>query len=191
MGLGIFRRAFVVRRFGEENIVDGYGVSGYKDFITSLNVQPLSKDELQALPEGENTVKRMKAFGDLVFHTADRSAGRRADWLFYQGRMDPEGHWYECVTRWWVTAAASLFRFQQQRPTVCRALKSEQMGKAGIAAYDACRTEEAACAAHPNVLCRSNRDVCQAELCSKARQSTGHADHRLRQPVEKPAGQNH
>ena len=78
MGLGIFRRAFVVRRFGE--------------------VQPLSKDELQALPEGENTVKRMKAFGDLVFHTADRSAGRRADWLFYQGRMDPEGHWYECVS---------------------------------------------------------------------------------------------
>lgn len=47
MGLGIFRRAFVVRRFGEENIVDGYGVSGYKDFIASLNVQPLNKDELQ------------------------------------------------------------------------------------------------------------------------------------------------
>lgn len=59
MGLGIFRRAFVVRRFGEENIVDGYGVSEYKDFIASLNVQPLNKDELQALPEGENTVKRM------------------------------------------------------------------------------------------------------------------------------------
>lgn len=98
MGLGIFRRAFVVRRFGEENIVDGYGVSGYKDFIASLNVQPLNKDELQALPEGENTVKRMKAFGDLVFHTADRAAGRRADWLFYQGRMDPDGHWYECAS---------------------------------------------------------------------------------------------
>lgn len=87
--LGIFRRAFVVRRFGEENIVDGYGVSGYKDFIASLNVQPLNKDELQALPEGENTVKRMKAFGDLVFHTADRAAGRRADWLFYQGLNGP------------------------------------------------------------------------------------------------------
>ncbi len=143
MGLGIFRRAFVVRRFGEENIVDGYGVSGYKDFITSLNVQPLSKDELQALPEGENTVKRMKAFGDLVFHTADRSVGRRADWLFYQGGwtrkdtgMNVSARWGG-TTRWWVTAAASLFRFQQQRPTVCRALKSEQMGKVGIAAYDA------------------------------------------------------
>ena len=91
MGIGIFRRAFVVRRFGEEHIVDGYGVAGWKDMITSLNVQPLSKDELQALPEGQNTVKRMKAFGNLVFNTASQSSGRRGDWLFYQGSMDPEG----------------------------------------------------------------------------------------------------
>lgn len=98
MGIGIFRRAFVVRRFGEEHIVDGYGVVGWKDMITSLNVQPLSKDELQALPEGQNTVKRMKAFGNLVFNTASQSSGRRGDWLFYQGSMGPEGHWYECVS---------------------------------------------------------------------------------------------
>jgi hypothetical protein len=98
MGLGIFRRAFVIRRFGEESIIDGYGVAPYADELTSLNVQPLSKDELQALPEGERRVKRMKAFGDLVFTTADQSTGRRGDWLFYQGRMDPEGHWYECVS---------------------------------------------------------------------------------------------
>lgn len=98
MGLGIFRRAFTIRRFGEENFVDGYGVASYTDEVTSLNVQPLSKDELQALPEGERRTKRMKAFGDLVFTTADQSTGRRGDWLFYQGRMDPEGHWYECVS---------------------------------------------------------------------------------------------
>ena len=42
MGLGIFRRAFVVRRFGEENIVDGYGVSGYKDFIASSRSPKMS-----------------------------------------------------------------------------------------------------------------------------------------------------
>lgn len=98
MGLGIFRRSFVIRRFGEESIVDGYGVASFTDEVTSLNVQPLSKDELQALPEGERRVKRMKAFGDLVFTTADQSTGRRGDWLFYQGSMDPEGHWYECVS---------------------------------------------------------------------------------------------
>lgn len=98
MGLGIFRRAFVVRRFGAEKVINGYGVAAYNDEVTSLNVQPLSKDELQALPEGERSVKRMKAFGDLLFTAADQSTGRRGDWLFYQGRMDPEGHWYECVS---------------------------------------------------------------------------------------------
>lgn len=98
MGVGIFRRKFVIRRFGEESTVEGYGVAAFSDTTASLNVQPLSKDELKALPEGEQRTKRMKAFGDLVFTTADQSTGRRGDWLFYQGKMDPEGHWYECVS---------------------------------------------------------------------------------------------
>jgi len=98
MGIGIFRREFVIRRFGEEHIIGGYGTAQYKDEITSLNVQPLSKDELHALPEGERRVKRMKAFGDMVLTAADQSTGQRGDWLFYQGNMDMEGHWYECVS---------------------------------------------------------------------------------------------
>lgn len=98
MGIGIFRRKFVVRRFGEEATVDGYGVAPYSDTTAFLNVQPLSKDELKTLPEGEQRTKRMKAFGDLVFTTADQSTGRRGDWLFYQGKMDQAGHWYECVS---------------------------------------------------------------------------------------------
>lgn len=98
MGLGIFKREFVVRRFGNEQIIKGYGVASYSDTTARLNVQPLSKDEIQALPEGEQKTKRMKAFGNLVFTAADQSTGRRGDWLFYQGKMDPEGHWYECVS---------------------------------------------------------------------------------------------
>lgn len=98
MGFGIFKREFVVRRFGDEKIINGYGVASYSDTTARLNVQPLSKDEIQALPEGEQKTKRMKAFGDLVFTSADQSTGRRGDWLFYQGSIDPEGHWYECVS---------------------------------------------------------------------------------------------
>ena len=45
MGLTIFRREFVVRRFGKEEIVDGYGTAPYKDTVEVLNVQPLSADE--------------------------------------------------------------------------------------------------------------------------------------------------
>ena len=29
MGFGIFKRSFVVRRFGEERLIDGYGVADY------------------------------------------------------------------------------------------------------------------------------------------------------------------
>lgn len=93
----LFRRKFVIRRFGEEIISDGYGSVSYEDSTTELNVQPLSKDELQALPEGERSTKRMKTFGDFLFAAADQASGRRGDWLFYQGTMDPVGHWYQCV----------------------------------------------------------------------------------------------
>ena len=98
MSLNIFKRAFIVRRFGEQSIVHGYGVAAYEDITVMLNVQPLSKDELQALAEGEQKTKRMKAFGSFMFTASDQSTGKRGDWLFYQGSMDPEGHWYECVS---------------------------------------------------------------------------------------------
>ena len=91
-GLGIFRRKFVIRRFGEDEIIVGYAHATYEDTETSLNVQPLSADELAALPEGERRTKRLKAYGDLTFTTADQSTGRRGDWLLYYG------HWYECVS---------------------------------------------------------------------------------------------
>lgn len=81
-----------MRRFGKEEIADGYGRASYEDFDAALNVQPLSADELQALPEGERRVKRLKAYGDLIFTTADQSSGRRGDWLLYYD------HWYECVS---------------------------------------------------------------------------------------------
>ena len=91
-GLGIFRRNFTIRRFGKEEIIDGYGLTSYEDSEVSLNVQPLSPDEIQALPEGERRTKRLKAYGDFTFTTADQSTGRRGDWLLYYG------HWYECVS---------------------------------------------------------------------------------------------
>lgn len=91
-GLGIFRRKFTIRRFGTEEIIDGYAHTTFEDTETALNVQPMSSDDLQALPEGERRVKRLKAYGDLTFTTADQSTGRRGDWLLYYG------HWYECVS---------------------------------------------------------------------------------------------
>lgn len=94
----LLRRRFLIRRFEPDEIVDGYAVANYMDITTKLNVQPLNSDESKALPEGERRVKRMKAYGDLLLAPADQSTGRRGDWLYYKGSMDPDGHWYECVS---------------------------------------------------------------------------------------------
>ena len=70
-GPTIFRREYTVRRFKPQTIVRGYATSPYEDVVTNLNVQPLSPDELQALPEGERQFKRLKTFGDLQLTAAD------------------------------------------------------------------------------------------------------------------------
>ena len=90
MSTDIFRKPCTIRRFSEQEIVRGHAVAGYTDTKTKLNVQPLSPDELQALPEGERSIKRVKAFSDYPLTAADQYIGQPGDWLFYKG------HWYEC-----------------------------------------------------------------------------------------------
>ena len=92
MGIGIFRRKYIVRRFKPQEIVNGYALSAYEDIITPLNVQPLSADELQALPEGERRFRRLKSFGSLQLAAANQQQGSPGDWLYYRGE------WYKCVS---------------------------------------------------------------------------------------------
>lgn len=92
-GLKIFRRKYTVRRFGpQEDVPGGYTTAPFEDVVTSLNVQPLSTKELMALPEGERSTRRVKAFGDLQLTTSDQYQGIPGDWLFYRGA------WYKCVS---------------------------------------------------------------------------------------------
>ncbi len=88
----LFRRPYPIRRYGKQTIVNGYAVNNSNDFITRLNVQPLSKNDLMALPEGERTVKRVKSFGSTALISADEHTGTLGDLLFYNEQ------WYECVT---------------------------------------------------------------------------------------------
>lgn len=92
MGFNFFRKRYTIRHFGEDEIIEGYAHTTYEDSEVMLNVQPLSGKELAALPEGERTTKRVKAYGDMIFTTGDQNMGRRGDWLLYHG------HWYECVS---------------------------------------------------------------------------------------------
>lgn len=90
---GFFKHQYVIRRFGEETIERGYSApGGYEDTVVSLNVQPLSSDDLQALPEGLRTVKHVKTVGGDEFTPADEEHGVQGDRLFYEGK------WYECTS---------------------------------------------------------------------------------------------
>lgn len=85
-----FRKNYVIRRYSAQEIVRGHAVYDYIEMQTLLNVQPINQDEIQALPEGERSVKRLKAFGDYPLTAADQYSGIPGDWLFYKGC------WYEC-----------------------------------------------------------------------------------------------
>jgi hypothetical protein len=88
----IFKRRFVVRRHEAQVIVNGYAHAPYGEMSELLNVQPLSANDLMALPEGERTVKRLKSFGRGKLMSAEESTGIPGDRLFY------EGYWYECTS---------------------------------------------------------------------------------------------
>ena len=90
MNIGIFKRAYTIRRYGEQVISQGYAYAPYTDIVIRLNVQPLGNNELLALPEGDRTVKRVKAYSVEPLHAADEYTGTPGDRLYYRG------YWYEC-----------------------------------------------------------------------------------------------
>lgn len=92
MNITIFNRKYWVRHFGEPKVVLGYITNGFEDRVVSLNVHPLSTDQIKALPEGERKLKRLEAQGTDVLVVSDEAAGTKGDLLYYQG------NWYECVS---------------------------------------------------------------------------------------------
>lgn len=88
----MFRKNYILRRYGEQGREAGYASFSYVDKMVSLNVQPLSTKELEALPEGGRSQQGIKAFGGFPVRTANQTSGTPADRLFYLGK------WYECET---------------------------------------------------------------------------------------------
>lgn len=88
----LFRQKYTLRRHKPQKLVNGYGTSLYEDVSVFLDVQPMPADELQVLPEGERSKKRLQTFGSIPLTASDVNTGTPGDWLWYEGR------WYECVS---------------------------------------------------------------------------------------------
>lgn len=107
MNIRIFSELYWIRRFGDQKNIKGYLASPYTDFCASLNVHPLSTDQVQALPEGERKVKRLEAQGEVKLVAADEKLNRKGDLLYYHG------DWYECVSsQVWDHTVLSHFNYQ-------------------------------------------------------------------------------
>lgn len=91
MNIRLFNKDYWLRRFGEQREVKGYLTAGYQDYVVSLNVHPMGSDALQALPEGERSVKHLEAHGDYDLVVANKGANQKGDLLYYHG------NWYECT----------------------------------------------------------------------------------------------
>jgi len=90
MVIGLFKKTYIVKKFGQQNIDGGYQSYTHTEIPVKLNVQPLSVNDLQALPEGSRTVKRVKSYGPDKLTSVDDMNNIPGDWLFYNG------YWYEC-----------------------------------------------------------------------------------------------
>lgn len=88
--MALWRKPYTLRRWKSAKYRRGYRASLYEDLEVELDVQPLSTKELEALPEGSRSLHRIKTFGSAAIQTEEQKTGRRADWLFYNGK------WYTC-----------------------------------------------------------------------------------------------
>lgn len=91
MVLGIFKKPYTLRRFEKTQIIRGRSHAAYTDSTVSMNVQPLSSDDLMTLPDGMRRKKNIRAIGRVLVRTADEKTGTLADRIYYRGE------WYECT----------------------------------------------------------------------------------------------
>ena len=84
-----FGRMYILRRYEEDQIVDGYQVAGYADRQVFLDVQMQSDKEVIEAGGSRDDVL-LKTFGDFPIQTSRQEKGLRADQLLYDGR------WFEC-----------------------------------------------------------------------------------------------
>ena len=92
--MNIWRKNYTLRRYGQQQFVNGYPVAAYTEMTVLLDVQP----DMNAATidiDGKRRVQRLTSYGDAEIITANVEAGQRADRLFFNGS------WYECESSMW------------------------------------------------------------------------------------------
>ena len=88
MGISIWKKPKILRRFGSPEYTDGYNLYPSEDYTVMLDVQ-VQSDSQTNHEDGKEAFRRLTTYGDSEIRTS--KDGYHADWLWHQGR------WYECV----------------------------------------------------------------------------------------------
>ena len=93
MNITLFNRKYFIRRFGEQQEINGYITTSHTDFVVSIHIHPARNSVIQALPEGERATRRLEGHNcGTVLRAGNHATQQKGDFLFYKGE------WYECVS---------------------------------------------------------------------------------------------
>lgn len=87
----IFKRKYVLRRYGGTRYVDGYPTAGYEDMLKTMDIQTTA-DQITTKEDGSQAVQTIKAFCDEEFKIDNPEKKQRADQVYFQGK------WFNCTS---------------------------------------------------------------------------------------------
>lgn len=89
MGLRLWKKPHILRRFTNPVSTGGYDFSGYEDIVIDSDIQTTDRSSTMG-PDGDASVQRLKMFSDFEINVADEATGALGDLLWFQGK------WFEC-----------------------------------------------------------------------------------------------
>ena len=90
MGIGLWKKNRIIRRFKDADNHDGYTFQKREDFVVKCDVQTTDGRATMG-DDGDRFVQHLKVYSnDVKLRPADKNAGTTGDLLWYQGK------WFEC-----------------------------------------------------------------------------------------------
>ena len=87
--MNFFKKPYVLRRYSEPKIIQGYSSIPYEDSMLPMDIQTL-EDQIITTPDGSKSVQRLKVFCDSIILVENEVKQQKADRIWFQDK------WFEC-----------------------------------------------------------------------------------------------
>ncbi len=87
--MDFLKRPYILRRYSQPKIVNGYSSIPYNDITLPMDVQTL-EDTVVTGPDGSESIQRLKVFCDSEILVENTEKQQKADRLWFQDT------WFEC-----------------------------------------------------------------------------------------------